>query len=325
MTKRIDAARGCVLGALIGDAVGAYLEFIGRAPTPQEIDKALSLPGGGCWRIAPGQITDDGEMTLALGQALIGKDSFPSDDVARNYVRWHLSPPFDIGGTTRAALRNHDVDGPNLSQRMMAQSATNNMTSKANGSLMRASVLGVWSAQVSLEQAIEAARLDAQLTHPNPTCQWAGIAYVAAIRHLMLHPGQSAQAFAAARNVTESASGSDDGAREVSGWLADAEAGRLPARHPMAGFVRIGFTHAFWHLLKETPYEEALRQVLIGGGDTDTNACIVGGLVGALLGQKRLPPGLADIVLNCDTGKGRPRPEWLQARQALDLVAQLIR
>jgi hypothetical protein len=32
-----DRAMGCVLGAFIGDAAGGPLEFLGRAPTEQEV------------------------------------------------------------------------------------------------------------------------------------------------------------------------------------------------------------------------------------------------------------------------------------------------
>ena len=40
-------ATGAILGACIGDAVGARLEFLGRAPTKKEVKKALTMPGGG--------------------------------------------------------------------------------------------------------------------------------------------------------------------------------------------------------------------------------------------------------------------------------------
>lgn len=36
-----SAAKGAVLGALIGDAAGGVLEFMGRPPTPKEARNAL--------------------------------------------------------------------------------------------------------------------------------------------------------------------------------------------------------------------------------------------------------------------------------------------
>ena len=61
MFKR-SMARGALLGAFIGDASGATLEFLDRKPSAEDVERALSMVGGGCWRVAPGQITDDGEL-----------------------------------------------------------------------------------------------------------------------------------------------------------------------------------------------------------------------------------------------------------------------
>lgn len=104
----------------------------------------------------------------------------------------------------------------------------------------------------------------------------------------------------------------EEGTEEVLGWLDDACAGKLPDCHPQAGYVRIAFTHAFHHLRMESSYTVALRQVLSGGGDTDTNACIVGGLVGAHCGVHEVPPTMAQAVLECGTQHGRERPVWLR-------------
>jgi len=53
------------------------------------------------------------------------------------------------------------------------------------------------------------------------------------------------------------------------------------------------------------------------GQIADANACIVGGLAGALNGESDMPSALTAAVMGCDTGKGRPRPEWLQTRVQL--------
>lgn len=57
----IEHAQGCLLGALVGDAAGATLEFIGHRPSHAELDRALAMSGGGVFRLAPGQITDEGQ------------------------------------------------------------------------------------------------------------------------------------------------------------------------------------------------------------------------------------------------------------------------
>ena len=96
---------------------------------------------------------------------------------------------------------------------------------------------------------------------------------------------------------------------EVSEWLDDAMHGRLPAAFPQAGFVRYAFTYAFYYLAQESKFEESIYRTLLEGGDTDTNACIVGGLLGAYHGLEGLPKGTLAKLLDCNTQKGQPRPE----------------
>lgn len=319
ISKTADLARGAIMGALIGDAAGATIEFVIRPPTPDEIRAALRMSGGGVWRTAPGQITDDGELTLALCHGLLGEPIYRPAKIARLYRRWYLSNPFDVGHATANALREGSLEDPNLDQTIRRNALRNNASSKANGSLMRLSPLGVWAASVDIDAAAAAARMDAQLTHPHPTCQWAGAAYVVAIRHLLRNAGDSAGAFSAAGSIL---GGSD--AREVASWLHDAKSGNLPAFHPQAGFVRIAFTHAFHHLHQATSYYEALAEVLSGGGDTDTNACIAGGLLGALHGEEAIPESMRSALLACDVEQGQPRPLWLRTTGLTSYIDRLI-
>ena len=110
---------------------------------------------------------------------------------------------------------------------------------------------------------------------------------------------------------------------EVQGWLADAAQGLDVPYEPQIGFVRIGFTHAFRHLQQGTGYVAAVTETLAGGGDTDTNACIVGGLIGAAVGADAIPLALRQAVLTCDTAQGQPRPAFLHPQQVPGLVDSL--
>lgn len=314
-----NAARGAVLGALAGDAAGAVLEFLYRKPTELEIELAMRMPGGGAWKTAPGQVTDDGELTVALAHALAGQAAYDPRRAAFWYRKWYLSGPFDVGTATSNALAFGDPDSPTLVETIRRNAAQGNAESKANGSLMRASVLGAWSAALTMDEAVDAARSDAQLTHPNVTCQWAGAAYVVAVRHLVLFPGDAQGAADAAQRILDAA-----GAEEVKGWLASARHGDLPACYPMAGFVRIGFTYAFYHLIRESRYDDAISHTLAAGGDTDTNACIVGGLIGALHGADGIPEVMRNAITSCDTRLGKPRPNWLHTAQVENLFNQVF-
>jgi ADP-ribosyl-[dinitrogen reductase] hydrolase len=300
-------AVGAVMGALVGDAAGGVLEFMGRPPTQQEVDEAMQMPGGGVFELAPGQFTDDGEMTVSLVKALLAaKGAYRPELVAQHYCDWENSRPFDIGMATRAALGIPMAQRESATQMIKlvrAQALENNADSKANGSLMRASALGIAACGCTEEEAIALALADAQLTHPNPACQHSTAAYVLALRHLMLKPGDKAGAIVAAQAYLQVQN------KEVSDWLVDAVSGNLPPAFPLAGFVRYGFTYAFHYLHSGASFERAVTETLLRGGDTDTNACIVGGLMGAYHGLNGLPKLALDGVLNCNTQLGQRRPE----------------
>jgi ADP-ribosyl-[dinitrogen reductase] hydrolase len=319
LTSNQQAAYGALFGALAADAAGATLEFA-RWLTEEAVDEAMQMVGGGGLHTAPGQITDDGELTLASLHALTGQQTFSVDRVASAYVAWANSNPFDIGNTTANALRypSHPKEF-DVGDSVLNAAREKNMDSKANGALMRATALAVWSTRVTLTEAIEAAKLDCQLTHPNLSCQYANAAYVVAIRHLVMQPGDRAGALEAAAQTLE-----NETASEVRGWFEHALADGDEPCYPLVGFVKIAFTLAFKHLAKASTYETAITETLLGGGDTDTNACIVGGLIGALHGVSSIPHVMTQALLVCDTESGRPRPAVYSTSELKRLVSDLI-
>ena len=56
-------------------------------------------------QLAPGQITDDGEMTLCCARGLANcVAGFEIEKIAAEYKEWVLSPPFDMGITIGASI-----------------------------------------------------------------------------------------------------------------------------------------------------------------------------------------------------------------------------
>eukprot|EP01083_Nonionella_stella_P237089 832053_1 len=54
------------------------------------------------------------------------------------------------------------------------------------------------------------------------------------------------------------------------------------------GHIKIAFERAFWYLYNGSDYTTAMREVIQSGGDTDTNANIVGALLGCYYGLQEL-------------------------------------
>ena len=347
-TASYSAAYGALLGAAVGDSCGSYLEFAHTKITPQLVDNACTMPGGGYWRIASGQITDDTELALSLAHALVEAATpipadghvehggLPSSCIARWYSKWMSSPPFDCGGTCGASLGSakrytaaDDVyDTPAADT--IAAAAKYSMYSKANGSLMRLTPISICYHRCTDEQLARLAASEAKLSHPNPTCQLSNSLYTIAIATLIRQPHDRTAAMERLTTHLTTARTHRTvplyAVDEVEGWVevaqrAAAGEAELGGAGQEAGFVKHAFTLAVYHLVKGSGYEEAIRHTLLAGGDTDTNAAIVGGLIGAAAGAEAIPTHMVQAVLQCKPK--RNRPEWLWPSQIPDLVQKL--
>ena len=53
-----------MLGAFIGDSIGSYVEFEKGRISRDQVHLAMTMPGGGIWKLSPGQVTDDSELAM---------------------------------------------------------------------------------------------------------------------------------------------------------------------------------------------------------------------------------------------------------------------
>lgn len=133
MINQQERFRGCLLGLVVGDAVGTTVEFKPRGTFTPLTD----MVGGGPFGLQAGQWTDDTSMALCLATSLVEKGGFDPVDQMNRYVNWYehgyLSSTgrcFDIGNTTRVALHHFQQTGDPFSGSTHPQAA-------GNGSLMR--------------------------------------------------------------------------------------------------------------------------------------------------------------------------------------------
>lgn len=107
----LDRALGAYLGFACGDALGATVEFM----SPKQIQKRYGVHrdiiGGGWLALDAGQVTDDTQMSLALGQAIIDHQGWNLQAVADNFVAWLQSDPPDVGNTCRRGITRYRDNG----------------------------------------------------------------------------------------------------------------------------------------------------------------------------------------------------------------------
>jgi ADP-ribosylglycohydrolase len=265
----------------------------------------LHLADGGVWDTQAGQPTDDSEMALMLARTLVLEGRYDPAAAFAAYVHWCNSGPFDIGGTTFAALG----------------ARTPRLSSQANGSLMRISPLGIFGAACP-EQAAELARTDSHLTHPHPNCQDACAAFVRAIA-TAVGSGASARA-------CHEAALAEAQQPEVRAVLEAARHAPPDDYLTQQGWVLIALQNAFYQLLHAPGLEAGVIDTVMRGGDTDTTAAITGALLGAVHGRAAVPARWVEAIVSCRPEKGnprtrRPRPPEFWPNDALELAEALLR
>jgi len=271
-----DRYAGCLLGLACGDALGGPVEFVSREEIERRYPRGLrTFVGGGWLNLAPGEITDDTQMTLALAQSLVESEDLDMDDVAARFLAWYRSMPKDIGGTTRAALGLLESGVPwNVAGERVAQGGR----AAGNGTVMRC-------APVALRyrgdgETLRRASIDtARITHADPRCTWGAVAVNQAMAWL-LDDGPIESLIEAAMEGVEDA--------EVRTCLRNA-LGRRRGDVRSGGFVLDTIGAAFWCLLRNETLEEAIVAAVGLGDDADTTGAVAGALAGAHFGVGQIP------------------------------------
>lgn len=293
-TNRIvDKIRGCIWGSLIGDALGTRYEFLSEREAIVAVDgdkennTVLPMLGGGPFGLKPGQITDDGELTVSLLKAISSNNGiYDANKVAESYLRWFKSNPFDIGRTTTQAFQIQDSmirSNLPLYNIVLNNSRTHNMNSLSNGCLMRASPLGILAYFHPNPKLIHnLATLDCSMTNPNTDCINAVEIYITVIAMVLMdynkkqiYDGIMKIANEENKKIIKASWTTRTVTKDHKIYTADGI---------NMGYYGIALQNALYHLFHGTKFREAMEGTIMLGGDTDTNCCILGGILGAKYG-----------------------------------------
>lgn len=259
----LDRARAAFLGAALGDALGATVEFM----TPGEIRAAhgvhREITGGGWLRLRAGAVTDDTEMALCLGRAIAAEGRLEPRAAADGWVAWLRGGPVDAGNTVRRGLRRYLLDG--------SLAGPPSEGDAGNGAAMR--MVPVALATLADRARLEADALaQARITHHHPLSDAAAI-----------HVGELVQLACLGLSLRR--------LRRASEALAE----RFPAFAPepyhglATGYVPDTLRTVLHFLHRTGGFEECLVAVVNQGGDADTTGAIAAMLAGAAYGTAAIP------------------------------------
>ena len=246
-----------MLGAIIGDIVGSVYEFDNtkRTDFPFFTDRC--------------SYTDDSIMTVAVAEWLLTDNQHTHESLENIMVRYAQAYEFPMGGYGGGFAqwlfrpeRLVDYRTGELAGKRVPYN------SWGNGAAMRASAVG-WKFR-TLEETEKVAALSASITHDHPEGIKGAQATAAAI--FLARTGKTKQEI---KDYIQNRFGYDldthtDEIRKTYGWE-DSCQGTVPP--------------AIRAFLDSTDYESAIRIAVSLGGDSDTLACITGGIAEAYYGE----------------------------------------
>jgi len=279
----LERFRGCLLGLAAGDALGTTLEF----RSPGSFAPLTDMVGGGPFRLAAGQWTDDTSMALCLAQSLVECKGFdPSDQMAR-YVCWYregyLSSTghcFDIGNTVRGALERFERTGEPYCGSADPRSA-------GNGSIMRLAAVPLFYSQVPRE-AIAKAGESSRTTHGAAAAVDA-CRYLAALLVGVVN-GVDKQTLLAERYSPIPAYWKQNPlVDEIDAIAAGSFKRKQPPEIQGTGYVVRSLEAALWAFYHANSFREGCLLAVNLGDDADTTGAVYGQLAGAFYGAEGIP------------------------------------
>jgi ADP-ribosylglycohydrolase len=291
---------GALLGVHCGDALGATVEFSSWQVIRERYPQGMrEIVGGGPFRWPPGHATDDTDLTRAVLLAYLDRAAgrLPDGDVVRAAADRMLawldgdwpdrtpgSPPVDIGGATRTGLHRYRASGD-------PRAAGAGIGQAGNGSLMRClpTALAIPDRQQRILQSQEISAV----THDDPRCTISCAAYNEIVAALLEGTSPVAavdEGITAARQLAGTAvvEAIMAGTALDPAVLAASGPSGLPGGEAR-GYVLDSLALAVAAVLDPRPLPQVLIDIVRIGGDTDTNAAVAGGLLGARDGLGALP------------------------------------
>ncbi len=277
---------GCILGTAAGDAIGLPFEGLSR----RRAVKLLGPPDRHRLLLGRGMVSDDTEHTCMVAQALTasgGDVELFQRNLGWRFRFWLLGLPAGVGfATLRSIIRLWVGISPGRS----------GVYSAGNGPAMRAAILG--AAVDDLELLRELVGVSSRITHTNPKAEYGALA-VALAASMVRNSGKVAPEVyldqlrswlgSEGHELIILLENAADAANK--GWTTKSFAESLGLAKGVSGYVyhTVPVSLHAW-FVNQNDFRAAVTGVIRCGGDTDTTAAIVGGIVGTAVGKEGIPP-----------------------------------
>jgi ADP-ribosyl-[dinitrogen reductase] hydrolase len=304
-----DAILGGLVGMLVGDALGVGFEFHDASDIPDWFDIEMTPPevfNRSHASVPPGTWSDDGAQALCLLASLQKHGKLDLYDFSNRLRNWRNLgymavdfEVFDIGIQTSSALDRLEK-GVSPFQSGGALDSHN-----GNGSLMRVLPLALWH-QGSDQSLVADAHTQSLPTHAHARSMVC-CAYYCLVARGYLQKIEEPWNWAGVRLHEIYRDWPDLSERDRFLMETD-KLWRFTENHPIGGTGYVLDT--IWsasHAMQKSTFEDVVRTAIQYGNDTDTTACVAGGLAGIKFGLSGIPV------------------RWLEQLRGYEIVEPLVR
>jgi len=286
-TDRLDRARIALEGLSVGDALGETC-FL-----PENWNALIEDPRATAR--GPWPYTDDTTMALALFEVLGEFGRIDQDALAQRFAARYQAAPWRGYGAGAHRLLAQILGG---SDWRVAAAAVFRGGSFGNGSAMRIAPLAAYFAEDGYEKVAEQAALASAVTHAHPEGIAGGIAVAVAGAYAWLNRNRRGRE-AVKRGLFDAvlahtpAGEVRQGIERAAAFTFDMSVEKVVRQLGNGSRISCQDTVPFclWIAARYLDeYQSAIIQTIRAGGDIDTNAAIVGGVVALAVQADGIPP-----------------------------------
>lgn len=275
-------AEGCLLGLACGDALGRPVEFKSAVTIEQQYGTVETMLGDGSHGQPPGTITDDTELALRIARSLVSCGRFDGEDVAKRFVGWYETNPFDIGLMTRDSLSRLQR-GDQWDQAGQAVWESRREGSNAgNGSVMRCAPYALAFAN-DPQHLGQVSEQSSAITHADSRCKRGCAVLNLTIAALLQGTADPLQ------EALDTPYPEQSDAAEIVNAVEGLPDGVSATEINNGGYVVDALQAGLYYALDATSAKDAIVRAVNAGGDADTVGAISGAVAGARFGADALP------------------------------------
>ena len=283
----VNRIKGALFGLAVGDALGVPVEFLSRERL--KASPVNEMLGYGSWQQPLGTWSDDSSLAFCLAESLA--KGYDINDIAQNFINWMQhgywgahNEVFDIGGATREAIiRLVKRSSPLLSGCFMEGD-------NGNGSLMRILPLLFYIKDLNVEDRFEKVKEVSSITHAHFRSVFSCFIYIELALQILEGKSLADSYCSMQKIVKDFVTKKDFKKDEILLFRRILESDIKFIEEPSicsSGYVLHSLEASIWCLLNTDNYSDAVLKAVNLGGDTDTTACVTGGIAGLLYGYEK--------------------------------------